>query len=99
MDLFHYILNQSSSPFSIKDKTYDKIVDHLDEFIKNIPENDKQLLKQTISKCFFKYQDSIIKDDRNSIMELNIKLLMVMLLDQKWGINYRWIRNFLFVSK
>ena len=55
----------------------------MNEFIQNFPKKDKQLLLQTISKCYLKYQNSIIKDDENSIMELNIKLLMAMLLDQK----------------
>jgi len=84
LDLFDFISeDQSSSPLLVKDKTYDKIVDHLDEFIKSIRDKDKQILMQTISKCYLKYQNSIIKDDENSIMELNIKLLMAMLLDQK----------------
>jgi hypothetical protein len=48
-----------------------------------MPEKDKQLLLQTISKCYLKYQDSIIKDDGKSIFELNIKLLMALLIDQK----------------
>ena len=35
--------------------------------MKNIPEEDRQILLQTISKCYLKYQDSIIKDNGNSI--------------------------------
>jgi len=35
-----------------------------------------------MNKPYLKYQDSITKDG-NSIFELNIKLLMAMLLDQK----------------
>jgi len=59
----------------------------LDEFIKNILEKDKQFLMQIISKCYLKYYGSIIKDDENSITELNIKLLMTMLLNQKISYN------------
>jgi hypothetical protein len=78
LDLFdHFSQNQLSS-LSIKDKTYDKIKSHLDEFIKSLPEKDKQLLLQVISKSFLKFHYSI-KDNGNSISELNIKLLM----DQK----------------
>jgi hypothetical protein len=84
LDLLDYISEYQSSSFSIKDKTYDKIVDHLDEFLKNTSEEkDKQLLLQITSKCYLKYQDSIIKGDGNSIWELNIKLLMAMLIGQK----------------
>lgn len=84
MDLFDYFSeNQLSSQFSFKDKTYDKTVEHLNEFINSMPEKDKQLLLQTISKCYLKYQDSIIKDSGDSIFELNIKLLMAILIDQK----------------
>jgi hypothetical protein len=48
-----------------------------------MPEKDKQLLIQTVSKCYLKYQDSIIKDGGRSIFVLNIKLLMAILIDQK----------------
>jgi len=83
MDLFNYISENQSSPLLVKDKTYNKIIDHLDEFIKNMSEEkDKQLLLQTISKCYIKYQGSI-KNNGDSIFELNIKLLMAMLIDQK----------------
>jgi len=82
LDLLDYFAQSQLSSLFIKDKTYDKIVDHLDEFIKSLPEKDKQLLMQTISKSYLKYQDSIIKGDGNSIWELNIKLLMAMLIDQ-----------------
>jgi hypothetical protein len=82
LDLIDYFSKNQSS-FSLEDKTYDKIVNHLDKFLKNMPEKDKQLLLQTVSKCYLKYQDSIIKDDGKSIFELNIKLLMALLIDQK----------------
>ena len=55
----------------------------MDKFLKKIPEKDKQLLLQTQSKCYLKYQDSIIKDNGKSIFELNIKLLIALLMDQK----------------
>ena len=64
-------------------KTYNKIVDPLDEFINSLSEKEKQLLLQTISKCYLKYQDSIIKYDRDSIFELNIRFLMAMIIDQE----------------
>jgi hypothetical protein len=38
---------------------------------------------QTQSKYYLKYQDSIIKDNGKSIFELNIKLLIALLMDQK----------------
>jgi len=41
-------------------------------------ENSKQMLMQITSRCYLKYQDSITKDDHDSIIELNIKLLMTM---------------------
>ena len=79
-----YFSEYQSSSLYIKDKTYDKLIGHLDEFVKSLPEEkDKQLLIKTISKCYLKYQDSLIKGDGNSIWELIIKLLMAMLLGQK----------------
>ena len=83
MDLFDYISQYQSSPLSIKDKTYDKIIGHLDEFIKTLPEKDKQILLQVISKSYLKYQDSITKGNGNSIFELIKNLLMAILIDQK----------------
>jgi hypothetical protein len=83
LDLFDHISENQSSPLFVKDKTYDKIVDHLDDFVKSLPEKDKQILLQIISRCYLKYRDSIIKGSGRSIFELNIKLLLAMLLDQK----------------
>ena len=80
MDYFSQ--NQSSSPLSIKDETYNKIVDYLDKFIESLPERDKQILFQVINKSYLKYQDLIIKGNGNSIFELNIKMLMAMLINQ-----------------
>ena len=83
MDLLDYFSqNQSSSPLSVKDKTYNKIVDHLDKFIESLPEQDKQILFQVINKSYLKYQDLIIKGNGNSIFELNIKMLLATLIDQ-----------------
>jgi|tagenome__1003787_1003787.scaffolds.fasta_scaffold20912639_2 hypothetical protein len=82
MDLLDYISENQLSSESIKDKTYNKITSHLEEFIKSLPETDKQLLLQNINKSYLKYQDSITKGDGNSITELNIKLLMSMLISQ-----------------
>ena len=59
----------------------------MNDFIQNFPKKDKQLLLQTISKCYLKYQDSVIKGDGNSIWELNIKLLLAILIDQKTKYN------------
>ena len=55
----------------------------LDEFLKNLTEEDKQIISQTIRKCYFKYQDSITKGEENLIFELNIKLLIAILISQK----------------
>jgi hypothetical protein len=85
LDLFAYISQNQSSP-SIKDNIYDKIFDHLDKFIKNMPEKDKQLLIQTVSKCYLKYQKSI-KANGNSDFELIMRLLMAILLDQQLQID------------
>ena len=41
-----YFSQSQLSSLSINDKTYDKIINHLDEFIKSLPEEkDKQLPK------------------------------------------------------
>jgi len=77
-----YFSQSQLSSLSINDKTYDKIINHLDEFIKSLPENDKQILLQVINKSYLKYQNSITKTDRNSIYELIIKLFIAILIDQ-----------------
>ena len=70
-------------PLDVKDGTYDKIVGDLNEFIKSLPENDKQILLQVINKSYLKYQNSITKEDEgNSIYELIIKLFIAILIDQ-----------------
>jgi hypothetical protein len=84
LNLLDYFSQYQSSPLAVKDETYDKIISHLDEFIECLSEEkDKQILLQVINKSFLKYQDSITKGKGNSIFELNIKLLMAMLIDQK----------------
>jgi hypothetical protein len=83
LDLFDYISENQSSSLSIKDKTYDKIISHLDEFIKSLPEKDKQILLQVISKSYLKYHDSITKGNGNTIFEINTGLLMSILIDQQ----------------
>ena len=77
-----YFSQSQLSSLSINDKTYDKIINHLDEFIKSLPENDKQILLQVINKSYLKYQNSITKTDRNSIYELIIKLFIAIIIDQ-----------------
>jgi len=77
-----YFSQSQLSSLSINDKTYDKIINHLDEFIKSLPENDKHTLLQVINKSYLKYQNSITKTDRNSIYELIIKLFIAILIDQ-----------------
>ena len=79
-----YFSQSQLSSLSINDKTYDKIINHLDEFIKSLPENDKQILLQVINKSYLKYRGSITKeDDGNSIYELIIKLFMEMRISEK----------------
>jgi len=79
-----YFSQNQSSPLSIKDETYNKIVGHLDKFKESLPEQDKQILLQVINKSYLKYQDSITnKDDGNSISGFNIKLLMAIVIAQK----------------
>ena len=78
-----YFSQSQFSSLSINDKTYDKIINHLDEFIKSLPENDKHTLLQVINKSYLKYQNSITKEDEgNSIYELIIKLFIAILIDQ-----------------
>ncbi len=58
MDLFDFINLVSSS--HIEDKTYGKIISNWNEFINCLPsDEDKQLLLEITSKCYFKYQKSI----------------------------------------
>ena len=84
LDLLDYFSQSQLSSLSAKDETFGIIVDHLDEFIKSLPEEkDKQILLQVISKSYLKYQDSITKGNGNSIFEININLLMAMLIAQK----------------
>ena len=54
----------------------------MDEFIKSLPVEDKQLILQNINKSYLEYQDSI-KNNGNSVSELNVKLLMAMLIYKK----------------
>jgi hypothetical protein len=82
LDLFDYFSQSQLSSLSVKDETYDKITDHLDEFLKNMSEKDNQLLIQTLRKCYLKYQDSI-KTNANSRLELNTRMLMSILIDQQ----------------
>ena len=84
LDLLDYFSQSQLSSLSAKDETFGIIVDHLDEFIKSLPEEkDKQILLQVINKSYLKYQNSITnEDDGNSIYELIIKLLMAILIDQ-----------------
>ena len=84
MNLLDCFSQPQLSSLSAKGKTFDKIISHLDEFIKSLPEEkDKQLLLQVINKSYLKYQDSITnKDDGNSTSELIIKLFMAILIDQ-----------------
>ena len=83
INLLDYFSQNQSSPLSIKDETYNKIVDHLDKFKESLPEQDKQILLQVINKSYLKYQNSITKEDEgNSIYELIIKLFIAILIDQ-----------------
>ena len=87
MDLFDYISHYESATTSyVRDKAYNKIISDLDEFIKSLSDQDKQLLIQITSKCYFKYQDSI-KAKGTSGFELNLGLLMAILLDQQLQID------------
>src|SRR6476659_6638779 len=77
LDLLDYFSQSPLSSLSVKDKNYNKIVGHLDEFIKSLQENDRQILLKVINKSYLKYQNSITNQvDGNSIYELIIKLFM-----------------------
>ena len=87
MDLFDYISHYEPTTTSyVRDKAYNKIISDLEEFIKSLSDQDKQLLIQITSKCYFKYQESI-KANGTSGFELNMGLLMAILLDQQLQIN------------
>jgi hypothetical protein len=83
LDLLDYFSQSQLSSLSDKDKTYNKIISHLEEFIKSLSEEkDKQILLQVINKSYLKYQNSITnEDDGNSIYESIIKLFMAILID------------------
>jgi hypothetical protein len=66
----------------VKDMEYNKIISILDEFIKNLSDNDKQLILQIINKCYSRYEKSI-KGYENSDFELNTRMLMSILIDQQ----------------
>ena len=84
MDLLDYFSQSQFSSLSINDKTYDKIISHLNAFIESLPEKDKQVLLQVTNKSYLKYRGSITKeDDGNSIYELIIKLFMAMRISEK----------------
>jgi len=42
LDLLNYFSESQLSSLSIKDETYDKMINHLDEFIKSLSKKDKQ---------------------------------------------------------
>jgi hypothetical protein len=82
LDLFDYI-PQNQSLMTAKDKTFDKIISNWDVFINCLDDDDdKQLVLKIISKCYFKYQDSI-KANTNSDFELNTRILMSILIEQQ----------------
>ena len=81
MDLFDYI-PQNQSLTTAKDKTFDKIISNWDVFINCLDDDDKQLVKKIISKCYFKYQDSI-KANTNSGFELSPRILISILIEQQ----------------
>jgi hypothetical protein len=43
LNLLDYFSQSQLSSLSVKDKIHDKVISHLEEFIKSLPENDKQL--------------------------------------------------------
>jgi len=55
MDLLDYFSQSQFSSLSINDKTYDKIISHLNAFIESLPEKDKQVLLQVTNKSYLKY--------------------------------------------
>jgi len=88
LDLFDYISHYEPTTTTsyVRDKTYNKIISDLNEFIKSLSDQDKQLLIQITSKCYFKYQDSINVNGTYGF-ELNMGLLIVILLDQQLQID------------
>ncbi len=82
MDLFDYIYQTRSPLTPIKDKNYDKVIIIWKDFINCLSDEDKQLFTEIISKCYFKYQESI-KAKANSDFELNTGLFMSILIDQQ----------------
>lgn len=76
------LLPQIEPTSHVKDMEYNKIISILDEFIKNLSDNDKQLILQIINKCYSRYVKSI-KGYENSDFELNTRMLMSILIDQQ----------------
>ncbi len=67
----------------MKDSTYNKIIRNWTEFVNGLPsDEDKQLLLEIMSKCYFKHQKSI-KAYGISDYELFTALLMSILIDQQ----------------
>lgn len=79
MDLLNYI-PQNQLLTTAKDKTFDKIISNWDVFIncRDDDDDDKQLVLKTISKCYFKYQDSI-KANTKSDFELSTRLMSILI--------------------
>ena len=82
MDLFDFIDLASHK----EDSTYSKIISNWNEFIDGLPSEDKQILLEIMSKCYFKHQKSI-KAHGLSDYELYTTLLMSILIDQQTQID------------
>jgi hypothetical protein len=81
LDLFDYI-PQNRPLTTAKDKTFDKVISNWEVFINCLDDDDKQLVLKIISKCYFKYQDSI-QANTNSGFELSTRILMSILIEQQ----------------
>ncbi len=82
MDLLDFIDLASHK----EDGIYSKIISNWNEFIDSLSDDDRQLLRGIISKCYFKYQKSI-KAHGLSDYELYTALLMSILIDQQTQID------------
>ena len=70
-----------------KDKTYQKIMEQLDDLMEHLPsEDDKQLLSDVVSNIYHKYYKSIksLEEDDPSLLT---PLIMALIVDQNSMIN------------
>jgi hypothetical protein len=75
----HRHLNNSETP---KDKTYQKIMEQLDDLMEHLPsEEDRHLLSKMVSECYYKHCESIKSMEKDD-PSLVTPLIMALMVDQ-----------------